>query len=76
MTDHLVAFEYGTGQVWGYIRARSTADIENHVPEVDVIATPPAWMGEDDLRLLREHAVYASSDALDTLLQRRNLSVV
>ncbi len=72
MTDHLVAFEYGTGQVWGYIRARSTADIESHVPEVDVVDAPPAWMGEGELRSLRERAVYASSDALDTLIHGRS----
>ena len=71
MTDHLVAYEYGTGQVWGCIRARSTVDISAVVPEVDVYETPPPWMNEGDLRLLRERAVYLSDHALDSILHRR-----
>lgn len=72
MTDHLVAYEYGTGQVWGYIRARSTADIESIVPEVEVYSAPPSWMVEGDVRALRERAVYLSDDALDSILHRRS----
>lgn len=71
MTDHLVAYEYGTGRVWGYIRARSSADIEAVVPEVDVYEEPPAWMGDGEVRALREHAVYLSGDALQALVARR-----
>lgn len=70
MTDHLVAYEYGTGQVWGCIRARSTADIRSVVPEVDVYETPPPWMGEGEVRLLRERAIYLSDRALDAMLHR------
>ncbi len=72
MTDHLVAYEYGTGQVWGYIRARSTADIESIVPEVEVYSAPPSWMVEGEVRALRERAVYLSDDALDSILHRRS----
>ena len=70
MTDHLVAYEYGTGCVWGYIRARSSAEIVQTVPEVDVYDRPPSWMGEGDVRLLRERAVYLSASALDGILHR------
>jgi len=71
MTDHLVAYEYGTGQVWGCIRARSTAEISVMVPEVDVYDTPPAWMGEGEVRRLRERPIYLSDHALDSILHRR-----
>ncbi len=71
MTDHLVAFEYGTGQVWGYIRARSSADVQAAVPEVDVYDTPPTWMEEGEIRSLRERAVYVSHDALESILHHR-----
>ncbi len=70
MTDHLVAYEYGTGQVWGCIRARSTADISAVVPEVDVYDAPPPWMGEGEVRLLRERASI-SPTALDSIVHRR-----
>ena len=75
MTDHLVAYEYGTGQVWGWIRARSTADISAVVPEVDVYEAPPPWMGEGEVRLLRERAVYLSDHALDSILHRKTTAV-
>lgn len=71
MTDHLVAYEYGTGQVWGCIRARSTADISAAVPEVEVYDAPPPWMGDGEVRLLRERAVYLSDRTLDAILHRR-----
>jgi hypothetical protein len=71
LTDHLVAFEYGNGQVWGYIRARSAADIESIVPEVDVFDCPPPWMSDGAIRLLREHAVYVGAGALDSILHGR-----
>ena len=72
MTEHLVAFEYGTGRIWGYIRARSAAEITRVVPEVDVYNRPPSWMGEGDVRLLRERAVYLSQNALDSILHRKS----
>ncbi len=71
MTDHLVAFEYGTGQVWGCVKARSSSEISAMVPEVDVYDAPPPWMGSGEVRLLRERAVYLSSHALDSILHRR-----
>ena len=71
MTDHLVAYEYGTGQVWGCIRARSTADISAALPELDVYDDPPPWMGEGEVRLLRDRAVYLSEHALDSIVHRR-----
>jgi len=71
MTDHLVAYEYGTGQVWGYIRARSSADINAIVPEVEIYSAPPSWMVDGELRALRERAVYLSDDALDKILHHR-----
>jgi hypothetical protein len=71
MTDHLVAYEYGTGQVWGYIRARSSADIESIVPEVEVYSAPPSWMSDGELRTLRERAVYLSVNALDSIVHHR-----
>ncbi len=68
MTDHLVAYEYGTGQVWGYIRARSSVDIESVVPEVEVYSAPPSWMSDGELRVLRERAVYLSGNTLDSIV--------
>jgi hypothetical protein len=71
MQTHLVAFEYGTGAVWGYINATSRTDIESMIPEVDVFDEPPAWMTEDDLDELRRHIIdVEQNDALDRLLRK------
>ena len=72
MTDHLVAYEYGTGQVWGYIRARSSSDIESIVPEVEVYSAPPSWMTDGELRALRERTVYLSGSTLDSIVHHRS----
>lgn len=57
MQAHLVAFEYGTGSVWGYVVAPSPTDIVDHMPEVDIYETPPAWMTNDDIATLRSCAL-------------------
>jgi hypothetical protein len=71
MQTHLVAFEYGTGSVWGYVNAASRTDIESMIPEVDVFDEPPEWMTEDEVEELRRNAVDAAGDdTLDRLLRR------
>ena len=71
MQTHLVAFEYGTGAVWGYVNATSRTDIESMIPEVDVFDEPPAWMTEDEVDELRRKAVdVGRNDVLDRLLRR------
>lgn len=75
MTDHLVAYEYGTGQVWGYIRARSVADIESIVPEVEIFSAPPSWMADGELRALRDRSVYLSGSSLESILHHRSPAV-
>ncbi|MEN8113781.1 MAG: hypothetical protein ABFS21_05285 [Actinomycetota bacterium] len=71
MTAHLVAYEYGTGRVWGYVNARTEEDIVEKIPEVEIYDAPPDWMTEGQVRTLRERAVYLSGNALEGLLHRR-----
>jgi hypothetical protein len=71
MQTHLVAFEYGTGAVWGYVNATSRTDIESMIPEVDVIDDPPLWMTEEDLDELRRYTVDVDeTGALDRILRK------
>jgi len=70
MQSHLVAFEYGTGAVWGFVTAPSIDHIAATVPELDVVEAPPSWMTEDDLAELRNQAVDIEGDfALDRFLR-------
>jgi hypothetical protein len=71
MQAHLVAFEYGTGSVWGYVVAPSPTDIVDRMPEVDVYEVPPAWMTTDDIATLRSQALNLDrGHGLDDLVHR------
>ena len=76
MQAHLVAFEYGTGSVWGYVVAPSPTEIVDRMPEVDVYAAPPAWMTHDDVTTLRSRALSLElGHGLDDLVHRSFLAV-
>jgi len=53
--EFLIAYEYGTGGVWGIMNARSRDEIASIYPEIVVVDTPPSWMKLDYLEYLREH---------------------
>lgn len=72
MIDHIVAYEYGTGVVWGCVKARSSRDIQAVAPELDVYTTPPSWMPDERVRSIRESAVYLADGVLDSVLHRRS----
>lgn len=40
----LVAYDYGQGAVWAFIRAESQEEIERDFPELKVIDDPPGWL--------------------------------
>jgi hypothetical protein len=60
LSEHLVAYEYGTGMVWGFVRAESADAITSAVPEVDVYDGAPPHLTVDDLRRLKESTVKLS----------------
>ncbi len=72
MDDYLVAFEYGSGTVWGYVTADSEDHIEYELPEVDVYGSPPGWMTVDEVALMRTEAISVETPhAIDALLEQR-----
>lgn len=69
MTEHLVAYEYGTGAVWGYVTADSAAAITEAVPEVDVYDGAPPYLTTEDLDRLKEGTVALSDgDVVERLM--------
>ena len=42
-TDFLTCYEYGTGGVWTYIRARNAAEIVQRYPKLIVFDKEPEW---------------------------------
>ena len=53
MDAYLVAFEYGSGTLWGYVSADSEDQIAYELPEVDVYDTPPGWMTVGEVAPMR-----------------------
>ena len=46
---YLVAYDYGQGAVWAYIKAESAGQIIERFPDFKVFETPPEWMTEPEL---------------------------
>lgn len=73
METYLVAFEYGSGTVWGYVTATSVEALEAELPEVDVQESPPAWMTVDEVVLMRMSPIPVETPwCLDRLLDQHN----
>ena len=71
METYLVAFEYGSGTVWGYVTATSAQVLEAELPEVDVQESPPAWMTVDEVALMRMSPISLEGPrCLDRLLDQ------
>jgi len=71
VTDHLVVYEYGTGAVWGYVRAGSADEISQAVPELDVYQGAPPWLTPEDLASLRAGSVaLKDGEVVDRLMHR------
>jgi len=45
----LVAYDYGQGAVWAYIKAESARQINERLPDFTVFEAPPDWMTELEL---------------------------
>lgn len=50
--DFLVLYDYGQGDVWAIVSARSEREIKARFPDFEVFDRPPKWMSEDDLSRL------------------------
>lgn len=56
MDGFYVAYEYGSGAAWAFVKAATADEVVAEFPELDVYETPPEWMTIDDLHQVREHA--------------------
>jgi hypothetical protein len=71
MHGFYVAYEYGSGAAWAYVKADTPEEVVAELPEVDVYDTPPDWMTVEDLHRVREHASVDlhESSGIDEILQ-------
>jgi hypothetical protein len=56
MDGFYVAYEYGTGAAWAFVKAETAEEVVAELPELDVYETPPEWMTVEDLHQVRRHA--------------------
>jgi hypothetical protein len=63
MNEHLVAYEYGAGRVWGLVEAPSMGAVRDALPELEIYARVPEWMLPSDLDEIRSRALVSISDA-------------
>ena len=72
MDGFYVAYEYGSGAAWAFVRAETAEEVVAELPELDVYDTPPSWMTIEDLHHVREHAsLEIDRDvSIDHVLQR------
>lgn len=71
MDGFYVAYEYGGGAAWAFVKAATADEVVAEFPEVDVYETPPEWMTIEDLHQVREHASVEmrASSSLDHILE-------
>ncbi len=71
MDGFYVAYEYGSGAAWAFVKAETAADVVAEMPELDVYDTPPEWMTIEDLHQVRRYTSVDISEArgLDHILQ-------
>ncbi len=78
MDGFYVAYEYGSGAAWAFVKAETPDDVVAEMPELDVYETPPEWMTVEDLHRVRQHASvdFDSGVSLDHILDAsRRLSL-
>ncbi len=60
--DFLTVYDYGTGGVWMYIRARNEEEIMKKYPFLLVPPKPPRSLPESELKEIKEGGVYDIDD--------------
>lgn len=54
----LVAYDYGSGGLWGAMMARSEDEIHKVYPELTVVQERPKWMTEERYRRLCDQEMH------------------
>ena len=44
---YLVAYDYGSGGLWGVMRAHSRDQIKEIYPELEILSDRPSWMSDE-----------------------------
>lgn len=69
MNGWLVAYEYGSGAAWGFVKASSYDQIRRQAPDVVIHKEAPSWMSTAELTCLREQGLDLEDLSVDRLFQ-------
>lgn len=69
MNGWLVAYEYGSGAAWGFVKATSSDEIRRQAPDMVVHSEAPSWMSTAELTCLREQGLEVGELSVDRLFQ-------
>jgi len=67
--EFLIVYDYGTGGLWGVIRARSAKEILAKYPELGVESERPEWMTDAVFADVRRAETHDIDDQPDGLLK-------
>ena len=70
-SEYLVAYDYGMGGLWAYVRAESEAEILAAFPELQVVDERPHWMDDKRAATLDRLDLDAPTGLLAILLSGR-----
>jgi hypothetical protein len=65
----LVVYDYGMGGLWAFIKARDETEVLSTYPELSIVESRPAWMGDDRYARLLEEALDIDDRPLSGLLR-------
>jgi hypothetical protein len=72
-TEYLVAYDYGTGAVWGVVSARSPHEIMVRYPKLTVYKEHPDWMSCDHYEDIKgEGVIDIESDSVPDWIHLTN----
>jgi hypothetical protein len=54
----MVAYDYGTGGLWGFVRAESEEEIHRVYPELVIVHERPAWMTDESYAQMEQRETY------------------
>lgn len=70
--EYLVAYDYGSGGVWFWLKANSKSAVRDAYPELEIVDEIPTWMDDDEASGLDRYDLDASPQGfLNSLLEQR-----
>ena len=64
-----MAYEYGSGAAWGFVRTGSYDEIRRQAPDLEIHPDAPSWMSTAEFTCLREQSFTVDELTVDALFE-------